>query len=134
MYSAGTGIVYGFHGCDRSIAEEIINQKLTLKNSENEYDWVGNGMYFWENSPSRALEYAENLKANPERAKHPIKDPCVIGAIIHLGNCLDLLDYENLKILKAGFELLKATENDRTCWRRTVQILHLSFIIERRLT
>ncbi|WP_433896566.1 hypothetical protein [Sphingobacterium mizutaii] len=109
MYSAGTGIVYGFHGCDRSIAEEIINQKLTLKNSENEYDWLGNGMYFWENSPSRALEYAENLKANPERAKHPVKDPCVIGAIIHLGNCLDLLDYENLKILKAGFELLKAT-------------------------
>lgn len=35
-------------------------------------------------------------------------DPCVIGVIIHLGNCLDLLDYENLKILKPGFELLKA--------------------------
>lgn len=109
MYSAGTGIVYGFHGCDRSIAEKIINQKLTLKNSKNEYDWLGNGMYFWENSPSRALEYAENLKENPRQAKQPIKDPCVIGAIIHLGNCLDLLDYENLKILKAGFELLKAT-------------------------
>lgn len=44
MYSAGTGIVYGFHGGDRSIAEEIINQKLTLKNSENEYDRLGNGM------------------------------------------------------------------------------------------
>ncbi|GEM69026.1 hypothetical protein SMI01S_26320 [Sphingobacterium mizutaii NBRC 14946 = DSM 11724] len=55
MYSAGTGIVYGFHGCDRSIAEEIINQKLTLKNSENEYDWVGNGMYFWENILLRIL-------------------------------------------------------------------------------
>ena len=108
MYSAGKGIVYGFHGCDRSIAEEIINQKLTLKNSKNEYDWLRNGMYFWENSPSRALEYAENLKANPKRAKNPVKDPCVIGVIIHLGNCLDLLDYENLKILKPGFELLKA--------------------------
>lgn len=46
MYSAGTGIVYGFHGGDRSIAEEIINQKLTLKNSKNEYDWLRNGMYF----------------------------------------------------------------------------------------
>lgn len=109
MYSPGTGIVYGFHGCDRSIAEKIINQQITLKNSENEYDWLGNGMYFWENSPSRALEYANNLKKNPGRAKNPIQDPCVIGAIIHLGNCLDLLDYENLQILKAGFELLKAT-------------------------
>jgi len=109
MYSAGTGIVYRFHGCDRSFGKKIINQKLTLKNSKNEYDWLGNGMYFWENSPSRALEYAENLKENPRQAKQPIKDPCIIGAILHLGNCLDLLDYENLKILKAGFELLKAT-------------------------
>ena len=23
--------------------------------SENNYDWLGNGMYFWENSPSRTL-------------------------------------------------------------------------------
>lgn len=109
MYSNGTGIVYGFHGCDKTIAKRVINQKLLLNPSDNEYDWLGNGMYFWENSPSRALEYANHLKHNPGKAKHPIKTPCVIGAIIHLGNCLDLLDYENLRLLKGGFDILEAT-------------------------
>ncbi len=109
MYTKGTGIVYGFHGCDSSIAYKIINQEIPLKPSTNKYDWLGNGMYFWENSPSRALEYAEHLKQNPGKANNPIQNPTVIGAIIHLGNCLDLLDYENLQLLQKGFEILQAT-------------------------
>lgn len=109
MYSGGAGIVYGFHGCDRSVAEQIINHQITFKPSKNKYDWLGNGMYFWENSPSRAREFAEDRKKNPEKATHPIKDPCVIGAVIQLGKCLDLLDYRNLKLVKEGFNILKAT-------------------------
>lgn len=38
MYSGGAGIVYGFHGCDRSVAEKIINQQIPFKPSENTYD------------------------------------------------------------------------------------------------
>lgn len=74
MYSGGTGIVYGFHGCDQSIAVKIINQELQLKSSKNEYDWLGNGMYFWENSPIRALEYARYLKNNPAKADQDLTD------------------------------------------------------------
>jgi len=66
-------------------------------------------MYFWENSPSRAREFVEDRKNNPEKAKHPIQGPCVIGAVILLGKCLDLLDYRNLQLLKEGFNILKAT-------------------------
>lgn len=109
MYSGGAGIVYGFHGCDRSVAEKIINQQISFKRSENAYDWLGHGMYFWENSPSRAREFAEDRMNNPEKAIHPIKNPAVIGAVIHLGKCLDLLDYNNLKLLREGFNILKAT-------------------------
>lgn len=109
MYSGGTGIVYGFHGCDKSVAEKIIHQQISLKPSNNDYDWLGNGMYFWENSPSRALEYATHLKENPSQSKNPIKEPAVIGAFIYLGHCLDLLDFENLKLLKGGFSILEVT-------------------------
>jgi len=108
MYSGGTGVVYGFHGCDKSVADKIINQEIPLKSSNNDYDWLGNGMYFWENSPSRALEYAEHLRNNPSKSKSPIKEPAVIGAFINLGNCLDLLDFENLKLLKAAFSILES--------------------------
>lgn len=114
MYSRRAGIVFGFHGCDRSVADKIIYQKTSLKESKNNYDWLGHGMYFWENSPSRALEYAENLKKNPSRAKSPINETCVIGAVIDLGYCLDLLDYENLQLLKGSYQILEEifkTEN-----------------------
>ena len=109
MYSRGSGIIYGFHGCDKSVAEKVVNLKQPLKESINTYDWIGNGIYFWENSHSRAMEFAIHLKDNPGKSKNPIKDPSVIGSVIHLGNCLDLLDYEKLNLLKFGYQILIAT-------------------------
>ena len=107
MYSTKTGLVLGFHGCDESIINDILLGNKELKQSDNTYDWLGHGIYFWENSPSRAVEFAEFLKDNPQRARTPIKSPSVIGAVIDLGYCLDFTDYSYLQLLKGGYELLK---------------------------
>lgn len=107
MYSTKTGLVLGFHGCDESIINDILLGKKELKQSDNTYDWLGHGIYFWENSPSRAVEFAEFLKNNPQHARTPIKSPSVIGAVIDLGYCLDFTDYSYLQLLKGGYELLK---------------------------
>lgn len=107
MYSQGAGITFGFHGCDETVARKIIHLKEPLLQSLNNYDWLGNGIYFWENSPSRALEFAKELKS-----KNKIKTPCVVGSLIQLGNCLDLLDYEKLQYLKYGYEFLKSVFNE----------------------
>lgn len=109
MYSTRSGLILGFHGCDISVAEEVLNKRTILEPSTNNYDWLGHGIYFWDNSPSRALDYATFLSANPGRSKRPIKNPTVLGAVLNLGLCLDLLDYSNLLSLKLGFELLKVT-------------------------
>lgn len=106
MYSRGAGITFGFHGCDRAVGEKVLNGEESFKASINAYDWLGNGIYFWENSPSRALEFATHLKNNPFKSKNPIKEPFVIGSVISLGNCLDLLDYKNLNLLKLGYDIL----------------------------
>lgn len=106
MYTSRTGLVLGFHGTDESIAKAVVNGEHDLTPSENHYDWLGNGIYFWDNSPSRALEWAKELG---KRKKSKIKKPAVIGAIIDLGNCLDLLDYKNLELLKIGYNTLEAT-------------------------
>jgi len=106
MYCTRTGLILGFHGADKSIVEKVLTGKEDLIGSENIYDWLGNGIYFWDNSPSRALEWANELS---KRTGSRIKEPAVIGAIIDLGYCLDLLDYKNLRAIKAGYELLCAT-------------------------
>lgn len=107
MYSTRSGLIFGFHGCDESVACDVINHKTDLKESNNKFDWLGHGIYFWENSPARVLEYAIFLNQNPKRAVTPILKPTVIGAVIDLGYCFDLLDFNMLKLLKSGFEIFK---------------------------
>jgi hypothetical protein len=103
MYRTKAGLTIGFHGCDKSVRDEIVSGKLSLNPSENLYDWLGNGMYFWENNQQRALEFAQELK-DTKRSK--IKQPAVLGAIIDLGFCLDLLDTEYLKLLSNSHSTL----------------------------
>jgi len=109
MYSSRSGLVLGFHGCDAAIAEDVLSGKKQLKPSDNSYDWLGHGMYFWENGPSRAKEYAKLLSRGERKQGGSIAKPAVIGAVIDLGSCLDLLDYENLSHLKDAYEILVET-------------------------
>ena len=81
--------IFGFHGCDRRVADSVLAGKAKLSASSNTYDWLGSGIYFWEHGPARALEWAEQ-QARQKRSK--IKKPAAIGAVIQLGNCFDLLD------------------------------------------
>lgn len=41
------GPVIGYHGCDRAVAEKVLQNKTHLKQSDNSYDWLGPGIYFW---------------------------------------------------------------------------------------
>jgi hypothetical protein len=113
MYSTRSGLVLGFHGCDESVVWNVLKGKAVLKQSSNNYDWLGHGVYFWENSPSRAMEFAQHLQNFPKRSKAVIIKPAVIGAVIDLGACFDLLDYQNLQLLKTGYQILSKTEKQK---------------------
>jgi hypothetical protein len=106
MYSVPPSFVLGFHGCDEAVAERIFGGKDRLKSSANDYDWLGHGIYFWENNSVRALEYAEAVKNNPQRCKEKINNPAVIGAVINLGHCLNLLDSRNLQLIKDSYDII----------------------------
>lgn len=105
MYSSQPSFVLGFHGCDQSVAEQVIAGRECLCQSTNDYDWLGHGIYFWENDPERAKLFAEEAA---RRKPSAINSPSVVGAIIDLGYCLNLIESENLKLLKTGYELLVA--------------------------
>ncbi len=48
----------GFHSCDREIGLKVLNGETQLNPSINIWDWLGSGVYFWEQNPARALESA----------------------------------------------------------------------------
>ena len=103
-----TSFLLGYHGCDERVGERILSSGDHVSPSSNDYDWLGAGAYFWENSPERALAWAEFLQNHPPAPSRRIHKPFVIGAIIDLGNCLDLSDAGSLTIVQNGYERFKA--------------------------
>ena len=81
--------VAGFHSCDREIGLRILNGKADLIMSKNAWDWLGPGVYFWEQNPGRALEYAIEVANGHQKNNGSIKTPFVIGAIIELGKLFE---------------------------------------------
>jgi hypothetical protein len=67
--------------------EKLLNLKTIIKKSDKNYDWLGHGMYFWENNEKRALDWAKMKKI-----AGTLNKPSSVGAVVNLGYCLDLLD------------------------------------------
>jgi hypothetical protein len=73
--------------------------------SNQNHDWLGAGTYFWDSDAQRAMEWAV------EKQQHgKCNNPFVVGAIIDLGNCLDLTLRSNLDFLA---EVYKTFETER---------------------
>lgn len=108
LYKFQPSFVLGFHGCDKSVAERVLAGagKPHLRRSTNHYDWLGNGIYFWESSPKRAMEWAEFVRDNPSVSSGKVETPAVVGAIIDLGYCGTLHDRAFLSELRQAHDLL----------------------------
>lgn len=103
LYSRRSNLIIGFLGCDKSIAYKVLSGEENLIASTNDYDWLGNGIYFWENNETRAFQYAQDLM---KRKGTSVKEPAIIGAVIDLGYCMDLTDSLYLDELKEAYNML----------------------------
>jgi hypothetical protein len=65
--------VFGYHGTSRQKANAILSQGFRV--SDNDYDWLGEGVYFFQDAPYRAMQWATQ--------QHP-QNPAVIRAVIQL--------------------------------------------------
>lgn len=97
-YSDYNRTIVGFHGTSKTRAEEIVRLQR-FRPSKNNHDWLGHGVYFWEHAPKQALWWAQ-LRYGKENA-------AVVGSMIRLGNCLDLLDPDNAKQLRVFHDELE---------------------------
>jgi hypothetical protein len=96
-------VVLGYHGCTPAFAEAVLRGELSTEEwqaSQNPFDWLGHGIYFWEYGPERALKWGGGG---------------IIGAMIQLGNCLDLTDvYYTTRLRGAYLALQKAARQQGT--------------------
>lgn len=108
LYEYQPSFILGFHGCDKSTADSVLvsGQTTHLNHSEKVYDWLGSGIYFWEGSYTRAMQWALQKQ---EEGK--IQAPAVIGAVIDLRHCLDFFDSGAAQLLKQAYKALKGQSN-----------------------
>lgn len=78
----------GFHGTSAERASSILSGGF--RPSMNDYDWLGDGVYFFQDAPHRAWEWA--------RARHG-DQATVVRAHIALTNCMDFLDIQWARLL-----------------------------------
>jgi len=95
--------VIAYHGCDTVTREKVVLGEEHLVKSERPHDWLGHGIYFWEHGYDRALRWAHKKKQMGQ-----IHTPCVVGALIQLGNCFDLLDTQYTEILETSWPAFEA--------------------------
>ncbi|MEE9404541.1 MAG: hypothetical protein V3V20_06580 [Algisphaera sp.] len=94
--------ILGYHGCDQSLADAVFAGKKTLNVSKNDYDWIGEGIYFWEHNEQRALDFARAMQDRSHPSSQKIKNPAVVGAVINLGFCLNLLDSRYIEMVRGA--------------------------------
>lgn len=102
MTDLSNPFVLGYHGCRRSVGEAVLSGDVAhLAHSRNRWDWLGSGIYFWEADPVRGYEWAVE--------RYGAVDAFVVGAVIHLGTCLDLMARGPIHLLSPAYELLRQT-------------------------
>jgi hypothetical protein len=103
LHRLSASFVLGYHGCDAAVAERLLKNQV-FQPSQNDYDWLGEGVYFWEANPLRGLEFA--IESSKRKASK-IKKPTLVGAVIDLGYCLDLTTSRGLQQVKTAHQKLK---------------------------
>lgn len=85
-------VVLAYHGCDISIRDQLVRGEIEPRISRNAYDWLGDGMYFFEGDHQRALKLAVAAQTRPEHllSKQPIATPAVVGAVLDVDRWFDL--------------------------------------------
>ena len=89
--------IVGYHGTSKTRAEQIVRNQ-SFNASRNKHDWLGHGMYFWEHAPKQAWWWATRKFGT---------DAAVVASMIRLGNCLDMLDPDNARLLKQFHDLME---------------------------
>lgn len=97
--------VSGFHATSIQVADMLMRGQTTWEVSNNEYDWLGSGTYFWQDDPQRAWEWASQ--------RHPVQDSAVIEVEIELDECLDLIGPTYMELLAQAYRQLEAVYASR---------------------
>lgn len=78
--------IFGYHGTTLESAQSIVENGFELR--PKPWDWLGDGVYFWQDAPRRASLWGEEWTSKGAE----VPEVSVVKARLRLEDCLDLLD------------------------------------------
>ena len=81
--------VVAYHVTDVTAAERLVGGD-DFGPSDRADEWFGNGVYFWEYAFRQAWWQARDYEQH--------REPAVVGALVRLRNCFDLVDPGNVPV------------------------------------
>lgn len=92
----------GYHGTTLDAARKIVTDGFLL--SGNPWEWLGKGIYFWQDAPNRARDWAVEWHA-AKGYTGPIEVVAARIALIDFVDLLDQVDMELVAEFAAKFEV-----------------------------
>jgi len=111
--------IRAYHATTRERAEIILRDGFL--SSQNSYDWLGEGIYFFQEAPNFAVHWASE-----DRKEGTIEDLAIVAADIAIAGFIDLLDHEWGAVLRAAYETLDAQGDEEF---RAVQAKQKPFVV-----
>lgn len=105
------GHVVAYHGCDITTRDNIVSGRIkSLKPSANKYDWLGDGVYFYEEDHERAMQYARYSAEHCELhlTAKAIGTPAVVGAVLDVSRWLDVTIQPGIEHFKTALRTVEA--------------------------
>lgn len=110
----GAHCLIAYHGCDITVRDDLVKGKIKLlDHSQNAYDWLGPGAYFFEGDVQRAIMFAEASHANPDKryTKRPIATPAAVGAVLCVSSWLDMTTQAGILEFANALEGMRASND-----------------------
>lgn len=108
-------LILAYHGCDITVRDRLVKGTLArLKPSTNCYDWLGDGVYFFEGDAERAFGFAQASHRAVEKllSARPIVTPSVVGAVVAVSRCWDMTTVSGQRVYRSALAELRVS---RTC-------------------
>ena len=99
----------GYHGTTEEAADKLVRENFQL--SENSWEWLGHGVYFWQDAPKRAREWARSWLSLRKKYDGPV---AVVAAEIDLTDFVDMLDLEGVQRMREVVESFAQQDDGST--------------------
>lgn len=103
-------ILIGYHGCDITTRDGFVSGKKNPKISRNAYDWLYDGLYFFEDDCDRALKLATAASKRSKQAltRQPIATPAVVGVVLDIDRIFDLSTQNGIENFSRAAALIES--------------------------